>query len=189
VPTPAPATTYRSFGAGNPGDEKKRPTIFLSSNNYPHDPEAVQKKLKWVHDRLQEAELEGYGKQRGKQPILKLLRAEAPSNRKQKNVNLSVAQTEIKSLIYLRHALRQGALRFKDLDPKAMAKSFLGEDTKQKIPQLDGRRIIFEQWRWGKSQLLDNKYMKAHLEQQENKRLTLERQAQKAQERENRESE
>jgi hypothetical protein len=151
VPKPATAIIYRFFGAGNPGDQTKQPTIsFLTSKNNRHDPEVVKEKLKWVEDRLQEAELECYGKQRGFHSILKILRADAPSNRKRSNVNSHVAKAEIKNMIYLRHTLRLGAMRFKELDPKTMAKSFLGEDTKQKIPQSDGRTIILELWRWGK---------------------------------------
>ena len=164
---------------GAPGDEKKLPTILISSKNYVHDPEAVQEKLKWVDGRLQEVELDGYGKRRGIEPMLKLLRAEASSQRQRAKINTSVAQMELKRLIYLRHALRQGAIRFKELDTKTIAKSFLGEDTKQNIAQPDARIILVELWRLGKSQLLDNKYKTKHLKQQENKRFTEERQREK----------
>jgi len=126
-------------------------TFYLNK----HDPEDINEMLETVEERLANAEKEGYGsKYRGRGPIHQLLRAEAPSNRKRSKVNLQTATTELKALIYTRHALKHGGMKLKEFKPPQLAKTFLGPDTKFKMTIEDAKKILVELWRYGKSQRL-----------------------------------
>jgi hypothetical protein len=149
-----------------------------------YDPREIAELLEFVEERLDLADSEKFGdKARGRRPIHRLLRREAPSNVKRGNVNLKAATVELNTLLYTRHALRHGAKAIKELrNPKLMAQSFLGTDTNQKIDLRQGRTIILELWRHNRSPLLESfqkkheAYIKRKKEVQRNIQLKLEAQ-------------
>lgn len=114
--------------------------------------------LEEVEARLEEAERDHVGnKRRGLEKIRALLRAEAPSGVKRSNVNQQAAQAELNSLIYQRHSLRHGFFRLTDMNHRQRAESFLGpEGSKMQITDAQARLILKEQWRWGRSPVLED---------------------------------
>lgn len=61
----------------------------------------------------------------------------------------------LRSYLYQRHALKAGYLQISHLSPPAMAKSFLGESTRQEFSTDEGKQIILELWYHGTSDYLE----------------------------------
>lgn len=169
---PAITVTSRSFAKrSTPGDWKKQPAFIDPKSLKAED---IKEKLTWVENRLKEAELQKHSKKRGEEQIRKLLREETPKNRR---INRNMIVVELRTLLHLRHALRHGAMRLKDLvKGNALGKSFLGEDTKINVSPDQAKQILFETFRYGNSGILES-FQKKHKKKQEQIRVTQEAQA------------
>jgi len=120
-----------------------------------YDPKELHRLLAEVEDRLAGPDKEPYGHpNRGRDTLRLIIRDEAPSvsvRGKKHKMNMKVANVQLKTLIYTRHALRHGAKAIAEFNRQTLTKSFLGEDYGRKIPMREARLILTELWRYGRS--------------------------------------
>ena len=118
--------------------------------------------LEEVEARLAESERERYSRDRGRDRVFAMLRAEAPSGVKRRRVNLGTARTELNSLLYQRYALQHGYFRITEMTKQDLAAALLGPEAadvsqgKIEIELSQARTILKEQWRYGRSPLLED---------------------------------
>jgi hypothetical protein len=147
---------------------------------YPHNtrrytPEQLAEYSARVEEWLQEAEAEPYGKHRGKQPILRRMREKAAARAAKipgflvrvRKIRAEEAEIKLEQLVCRRYALKFGVKYLREMRPKTLAKSLLGDHTQQLIRPDDAKIILMELWRYGSSQML-NMYLKEN--QHERKR-------------------
>lgn len=147
---------------------------------YPHNmrrytPEQLAKCSARVEEWLQEAEAEPYGKHRGKQPILRRLRGKSAARAAKipgflvrvPKIRAEKARFKLEQLVCMRYALKFGVKYLREMRPRTLARSLLGEHTQQIIRHDDAKIMLMEIWRYGSSHML-NMYLKEN--QHERKR-------------------
>lgn len=153
-----PEQSRRLLGSGKAGQDGNQPR--QSKKPKPHwfrdDETEIQKQLKLIESELGEAEKEPFGKYRGRDAIMRILRERAPSKNKRRHINTNVAMARINMLIYIRHALENGRLSMHLMCQKALGESFFGPGTKIRIDRASAQKIVKNLWRYGKCDQLEH---------------------------------
>ena len=138
----------RSFAKKKKKSTKKKKPKKIDYNKK-YDPELLKRLLEKTNAKLEEAEKEPLGKDRGRAAMRKrLCYKEDTENPREKKFLLK--------LLFERHALMHGKRHLIEMDKEALSKSFLGEETTStKISLPLAKHIILELWRYGKSNMLE----------------------------------
>jgi hypothetical protein len=140
------------------------------------DRRKLHERLLAVESILKEDPEHKIGKRTGVQQMQQTLRAEAPSNIRRRRINNRVASAKLYSLVYERHALRNGYWTLKSMNSKALTKSFLNtESARVSIGTREAKLILKELYRYGKSPCLTQfqtqheEYLRRRRENEENR--------------------
>jgi hypothetical protein len=139
-----------------------------------YDPKFLAELLKENEAILAECNKEPYGTNtRGRDTMLRIMNDAAKRLGKKKTKRRQAAQ-EVSRLIFQSHALRNGAMKLKELNKRDFTRTFLGYDYVKEIPFRHGQIILLELFRHGRSDRLDH-YQKLQAEYLERKRKNFEK--------------
>lgn len=139
-----------------------------------YEKDQIQRELDKVEKWLKEADEVSFGKRsRGLAQVKKRMdQQESERRNRPYHMTRKRASKFCSKLIYRRHALLHGVWNLKELTNAQLAKTFLGEDTNRKIPHKEAEFIIRQQWKFGKSEYLEVKYLGE--EPEEGSKMTIE---------------
>jgi hypothetical protein len=116
----------------------------------------IAQALELIDEEIAELEKEPLGRNRGRKTIHRRLRAKYSEIARERNQRMEkikpwIVDKGVQRLVNTRWALWHGAYKLRELAPKQLAMSFLGEDTTHRISRKLARIILKELWRYGKS--------------------------------------
>jgi hypothetical protein len=137
----------------------------------------IAQALEFIDEEIADLEKEPLGRNRGRKTIYQRLRAKHSEiarerNQRMKKITPWMVDKGVRRLVNTRWALWHGAFKLRELAPKQLAMSFLGEDTTHRISRKRARTILKDLWRYGKSNHLNllREYTATEIEKLEIKR-------------------
>jgi hypothetical protein len=161
----------RFFGVKK-GKEKEKTIIPV--------PPSIEEDLAVIERRFNVIEREKLGKNRGRQSVKEILKAE----KIHKTVTTKMAKTTLNEWLYSRHALRHGFRHILNMKKRDLAQTLIREGTTLKLEMNEAKFILKETFRYGRSGVLE-KFQTLDAENEEaRKKIEINRQAKVARRRE-----
>jgi hypothetical protein len=115
--------------------------------------DSIEQCLEKMRIRFDEIEKEHLGPSRGIRTVKWI--AGRKCEGLHKTVTTKMANSILNSWVYCRHALQHGHYQLNDMTKKEFAESLLGKGTKTKVDPRDGRIMLKELFRFGKSNVAE----------------------------------